>query len=241
MKNKAVKLASAFFLLFLVVTTSTHSQKKMFKASILGGINLAQVDGDYQTGYDRQRLCMGVRGGFALSKHWDLMSELFYNEKGTIPKPITKPNGKERNITIELKYAEIPITINYHTKANASGFYNWTFHAGVSYGRLLSSRSLVKRGINIDSVASENLVKEGYNPHDIASVWGLSYNFRPHFGVRLQQSFSISHFYTNPVPKVPYDPRWIDDSYRTFRNYFVSVQLYYDFFALQLKQAKKKQ
>jgi Outer membrane protein beta-barrel domain len=231
------KFIYALILLFMPFT-ALRSQSP-FKASVMAGINLSQVDGDYQRGYDRASINFGVRGGFRLNQRFDIMSELFYTEKGTKPKNLA-PASKERNITIDMTYAEIPITVNVHSKPNEQGFYNWTAHAGLSYGRLLKSNSTLAYGSKKDTIGSQSFTQDAYKQYDLALVWGLSYNIRPHIGVRLQQSFSLSKFFINPIPKLPNDPRYNDDSYRFYRNYFVSAQFYYDFFAPKYKAIKKK-
>jgi hypothetical protein len=224
------KIRIGLIFLFLHAIISLYGQSP-FKASILAGVNLSQVDGDYQTGFDRKGINFGLRGGFSVNKRIDIMSELFYNEKGVKP-----PKLHANSITIDLTYAEIPITVNIHSKPNALGFYNWTFHTGLSYGRLLKSHTL----LGFDTTGAQGSIQEAYKPNDWALVWGLSYNIRPHIGVRFQHSFSLSKFFINPIPKPAYDPRFNDNSFRTFRNYFIAFQVYYDFFAPKMKTVKKK-
>lgn len=219
-------------LLFIYYMGALYSQSP-FKASIIAGVNLSQVDGDYQTGYDQKGICLGLRGGFSINKRMDIMSELFYNEKGTKPKKL-----QQNSISMELTYAEIPITFNYHSKPNAFGFYHWTFHAGLSYGRLLKSKTgYSSKG---DTVVTEKFLQDTYKHNDLAVVSGISYNIRPHFGIRFQHSFSLTHFFTNPIPKPVFNPLYNDYSFRTFRNYFIAFQIYYDFFAPKMKKPKKK-
>jgi hypothetical protein len=223
---------------FLIISFTQLSAQSPFKASILAGVNYAQVDGDFQTGYLHRGINVGIRGGFMVNKRLDVMSELIFQEKGVnAEKDKVYIGGK--SISIDLKYAEIPLTINIHSKPNLAGFYNWTFHGGISYGRLLSSKTNINR---VDSLVEPNLNQYAYKPHEWALVYGLSYNIRPHFGIRFQQSYSLSTFFTNPIPKRPSDPRYNDTSYRFFRNYFVSMQVYYDFFApkYKVKKVKKK-
>lgn len=228
--NHKIRIGFIFLFLHAIISLSGQSP---FKASILAGVNLSQVDGDYQTGFDRKGINFGLRGGFSVNKRIDIMSELIYNEKGTIPNKL-RPNS----ITIDLTYAEIPVTVNFHSKPNALGFYNWTVHAGLSYGRLIKSQT----GYNSrnDTVVTQTFLQEAYKHNEWALVWGLSYNIRPHIGVRFQHSFSLSKFFVNPIPKPAYDPRFNDDSFRAFRNYFIAFQIYYDFFAPKMKVVKKK-
>ena len=231
------KILSALFF-SLVLTTQFYAQSP-FKASMLMGVNLSQVDGDLQKGYFHKGINIGIRGGYSVNKRLDMMSELIYQEKGVKAEDdVGYISGK--SLSIDLKYAEIPFTINYHSKPNAEGFYNWTFHTGLSYGRLLNAKTNASYSVKIDSTKEENLSRVSYNPHEWAFVWGVSYNFRSHFGLRFQHSFSLNKFYTNPLPKPAYDPRYNDFSYRSFRNYFVSMQLFYDFFAPKYKINKVK-
>ncbi len=234
MKNK--RLGVIFFCLILCGQMYAQSP---FKASIMVGASVAQVDGDMQTGYFHRGINVGIRGGYSINKRLDVMSELIYQEKGVKAEKNIAYAG-DKSVSIDLKYAEIPITINLHSKPNAAGFYNWTFHGGVSYGRLLNAKTNVTYTYRINPAHEENLSIVTYNPHEFAAVWGVSYNFLPHFGIRFHQSFSLNKFYTNPLPKPVYDPRFNDFSYRSFRNYFLSMQVYYDFFAPKYKGKKGK-
>ena len=139
MKCNTICLIIVWALLSLQ-TTTLHAQSP-FKAGVSIGVNLAQIDGDHQFGYDKRGFGYGIRGGVAIRKNFDIMTELLYVQKGASPK--SSQPFDSRRAEIELKYAEVPLLFSYHFKKNDLGFYKWTIQTGASYGRLLKINNIV--------------------------------------------------------------------------------------------------
>ena len=209
-----------------------------FKAGVSIGLNLAQIDGDHQFGYDKRGLGYGIRGGVAVRKNFDIMTELLYVQKGASPKSTQAFDS--RKAEIELKYAEVPLLFSYHFKKNDLGFYKWTIQAGASYGRLLKSTSVVTKKSMLDSMATLSLSQENYKKKDISFIIGLTYNIRSNLGINVRHSVSLTTLYDNPDFNIPTTTAKRAEMYISFRNYFLSFQIYYDFIAPKIKKPKKK-
>ena len=168
------------------------------------------------------------------------MTELLYLEKGAEP---DKSNTfyEQRNVTIGLRYAEVPLLLAYHMKKNEQGFYQWTFHTGVSYGRLLKSTAIVQQRFRFDTVLTKSLSQEFFKKEDLAYVIGIDYNIRPNFGLRFRSSYSMINMFENLNPERTTNGMVKRDAYVAFRNYFISIQGFYDFISPKFKQPKKKQ
>ena len=120
-------------------------EKKLFSAGLVGGVNQAQVDGDYFAGYYKTGANVGGIVYANISKHVSLSMEILYSQKGSMSNgPQISPGNSKIIITnygINVNYAEVPFMINY-----------WDTHksnigTGFSVSRLVSSREL----LNVDS------------------------------------------------------------------------------------------
>jgi hypothetical protein len=231
---------SAFSTLFLFFSSfMLFAQSSPFKAGASVGLNFAQIDGDHQAGYDHKGYSFGLRGGFALSNRVDIMTELLYLEKGANPSS-ESVNFDQRKLTISLKYAEVPLLITYHLKKNERDFYTWSFHTGISYGRLLKSNASVSQRSRVDTIITQSLSQEFFNKQDWSFISGLSYNIGPNYGIRFRQSLTLNKLFINPNPERSANGIVKREAYTSFRNYFISLQLYYDFIAPKIKKPKKK-
>jgi hypothetical protein len=236
------RLSLCFIVVFLNLSLSLFSLKAQspFKAGAIVGINFAQIDGDHQSGYDKFGTTFGLRGGFRIKKNLDIMTELLYLEKGTVPSEKGITNFDGRRATITYKYAEVPLLLSHYIRKNEMGFYQWNIYTGVSYGQLLRSSSTVevKNALNVD--ISKSIGQENLNKKDFAFILGLNYMIIPNLGLGVRNSVSLNNVYINPSPEKSSNGRVLRDSYLKFRNYFVSIQLQYDFIAPKDKIKKPK-
>ena len=58
----------ATFWAFLSLNPTVLTAQSPFKAGVSVGLNLAQIDGDHQFGYDKRGLGYGIRGGVVVEK-----------------------------------------------------------------------------------------------------------------------------------------------------------------------------
>jgi hypothetical protein len=236
------RLLHCFIILGIIIALpfTTLKAQSPFKAGAIVGINFAQIDGDHQSGYNKFGTTFGVRGGFRIRKNLDVMTELLYLEKGTVPneKGITNYDG--RRATITYKYAEVPLLISHYIRKNELGYYQWNIYTGVSYGQLLRSSSTVEVKNSVNADISKSIGQENLNKKDFAFILGLNYMIIPNLGLGVRNSVSLNNVYKNPSPEKSSNGRIMRDAYLEFRNYFVSIQLQYDFIAPKDKVKKPK-
>ena len=232
------KLAAICTLFLFLSTQSLYAQSSPFKAGVSIGLNIAQIDGDHQSGYDHKGYSFGLRGGFAVSKRLDIISELLYVEKGA--EPASEISSDQRRLVINLKYAEVPLLLTYHFKKNDRGFYNWSFHTGISYGRLLKSNASVTQRSRVDTNITKSLSQEFFTNQDWSFVSGISYNIGSNFGIRFRHCFALNKLFINQNPERTTNGTLKRDAYVFFRNYYISFQGYYDFISPKVKKPKKK-
>jgi hypothetical protein len=130
-----------FFVLLLALSPSLNAQR--FKGSVMGGMNISQVDGDEVYGYKRVGGHFGV-GVILPIKKWDVTLETIFNQKGAYEGVQyqdsafgTLINGK---YDLRLNYVEIPLLAHYTDRDL------FTVGAGFSYGRLVSFKEVEHDG-----------------------------------------------------------------------------------------------
>jgi len=103
---------------------------------ILGG-TFAQVDGDNYAGYHKLGLNAGGIMYAQVADHVALSMEILYSQKGSKSNGPKLTNSKAHEIRkygIDLKYAEVPIQLNYFDKRKSH------FGGGLSIGQLITSK-----------------------------------------------------------------------------------------------------
>lgn len=128
------------FLLFALCPSLSAQQ---FKAAIMGGMNISQVDGDEVYGYKRVGGHFGV-GVILPIKKWDITLETVFNQKGAFEKTQYEYWKKDSVLNtvdsalytgaydLRLNYVEIPLMVHYTDRDR------YTVGLGFSYGRLVS-------------------------------------------------------------------------------------------------------
>lgn len=206
--NKCYLLSLVVLCLF--ITCTVNAQR--FNAGLILGMNLSQLDGDKQQGYNKLGLQIGARGSAVINKRLELSTGLIYTQKGsTFEKKILKE-------VIRLNYMEVPILINYRTSySEEKRFYRWQWFTGVSVGRLISSSVEEDKRDDFDFMATTDFL----NSTDITHIIGFNYYLNPHLAMGIQSSVSLNKVYDateNPIE---------GNSVERLRNYLLSLHLVY--------------
>ena len=237
------KITHAFFLCLLLASYPLMAQDR-FKAGVAVGFNLAQLDGDLQQGYDKFGLSLGLKGFIIIKPQFDISTELFLNQKGaTYTSGTNVFDTKKLYSSFTTNYADVLFLLNFNINPNeAETHYRHTFHAGISLGRLLNSKTSVQRGsFFVDSL--EQSLAKNYKSNDVSLVVGWSWFFNKRMGLTIRHTLSMTNMYDNP-DKV--EARKIGEStYQSLRSYFFSAQLFYNFISpkkigVDKKKKKKK-
>lgn len=128
------------------VTAAAFAQKgyyiedeRTFYGGVVAGANFLQVDGDYFAGYHKVGFNMGGIVYTKLDEHLAASLEILYAQKGARSTEAQQIASGQYITTygIDLKYAEIPVMINYFDKRKSH------FGGGFSYSRLASSSEYI--------------------------------------------------------------------------------------------------
>lgn len=117
-----------FTVLFIALFTFAGLHAQTFRASVLAGVNLNQIDGDQLFGFHQAGVNAGIRVVAVLNERWRVGPELLFTQ-----------HGARRNINIsmfdriDLNTLEIPLMVYYKD-------WRLTAEAGFSYQRQFSSQ-----------------------------------------------------------------------------------------------------
>lgn len=107
------------------------AQSQRFKAAVVAGLNMAQIDGDDLAGYHQPGINAGLRTSALLSDKWQVGLELLFSQQGSdrVPDDPFLTNYDK----IRLNMIEVPAMML---------FSEWKIQlaAGLSYSRLINYR-----------------------------------------------------------------------------------------------------
>lgn len=174
------KVILLFLQLMTVSLTSVSAQR--FKASLIGGFNLAQLDGDDLIGFNKIGLNAGAKVAAVLSDRWQLSLEMLFSQQGS---------HRTRDDLYYSLYDDIRLNV-VETPVMIS-FMEWKFHVstGFSYGRLIN--------FHAESPLGEDLTDtETYREDLYFWVVGATYYFQERWGVDVRWSRALVDLEAKP-------------------------------------------
>ncbi len=175
---------SITFGLIMVLTITVSSAQKFIGTAIVGA-NVSQIDGDNLYGWDKIGINGGFRLGYNIANKTNLAIEFLYSQRGSAP---SISSGSDFG-SIDLKYIEIPLLIEYNDwYLEEEDYYKVGIEGGLSYGNLFnvsSSNSFVPMDL------------DGYKKHDISYTIGARYSFTKHIAGVFRFSQTIGNIYAN--------------------------------------------
>ena len=195
-----------------------------FKATVMGGLNMSQIDGDKQQGYRKPGLSLGLNGSIFIRPNFDISTELLYNQKGAKPKSNPEYNPKIPYSTFTYHYSEVALLGNYYFNPNnAKNYYKNSIHIGFSYGRILKSTIKINQN-NVPFTSLEADVSKNYDPRDFSFIVGWSQLLTPRLGVTIRHTNSINFLYKSSN----YDFVYNGNGFEHLRPYLLSFQVFYN-------------
>ena len=170
-----------FFLVIVifVAAASVGAYAQKVKASLLAGMNMAQVDGDEVYGFYKPGLNLGIQAMAPLGNNFFLTLETNYNQKGAY-------QGKQsvdsltREYNLRLNYVEVPVILHYNDKDIL------TAGVGFAYARLLDATEEEHSG-NVPPYTET----QGFNESDWLALFDLQFRFYKQFYFNFRYSYSM--------------------------------------------------
>jgi len=180
---------------------SKSKKQSIFGLSILGGMNLSQIDGDNFKGYDNIGLYAGLRGSMKFSTIMQMRIELLYSQKGSKFESTRGAAEGVKDRHIKLNYAEIPILFAYRINRESAKTALWV-EGGISIARLLSSD--VQDSDNpTDKEFLFSDIEDDFKPMDFSLIGGFGVDPLPNLGFGFRITWGLTKFYKNEDPTPP--------------------------------------
>lgn len=227
--NNVYKTFIVAFLLFFI--EGGIVAQAYFKATARAGINYSQIDGDYQEGYRKPGVSLGISGSLFIRPDIEIGTELQYNAKGAKPNMSIPANNvgfdNKYFSTFTLKYSEIALFGNFYLNPNfTKKYYTRSVLFGLSYGRLLkSSTTIIKYNTSLTTL--ETAVESHYNPNDFSFILGFSQLITQKIGVSIRHTRSINYIYENLAYKKTSNQN--NDVFKNLQSFFLSFHVFYNF------------
>ncbi|NNE29277.1 MAG: PorT family protein [Saprospiraceae bacterium] len=158
----------------------------IFGATLLGGINACQIDGDDFAGFNKVGLNVGIRGDVYFHEKMSLGMELSFSQRGSRSELIGGQSPFPQ-LKIDVNYIQVPVLLRYYDWYIEDGEYFRVFAlGGFSYGRLFSSKAL-----NSNFEGQTDLFKE----NDVSLHLGLGYQFNPSWALTLRFNKGLTRLF----------------------------------------------
>ncbi len=156
--------------------TEPAKSDRVFGLGLVLGLNASQMDGDNMGGYDKMGLNTGLKAKYQGFKNpkFTMHLEMLLSQQGSRSNiGFNNPNSIER--VFHFNFVEIPIIAYYKE-------WNIDFHAGASYGRLLSAKP------------NENVfyLPEDFRGNQVNILAGATYIIREKWGVTARVTRSMN-------------------------------------------------
>lgn len=214
------------------------ADSERFSAGVLIGFNNAQMDGDFQAGYDKVGITGGVRGIARITTRLDFNIEMLYSKKGS--KIFSAghhfaANPKKDRI-IDLTYVDAPMYFKWLLKDLAS---TWHIEAGGIYSRLVNTK-ITENITNPKTDFSYEDIAANFGKDDISILLGFGHTWKNGFAINGRYTFGVKKFYKNnafeAIDNVPLSAQDVE----FLRNYQYSLNLSYTIFQRELKNNRSR-
>ncbi len=158
--------------LSLLVSAPVFAQT--FRASVLAGMNISQIDGDELLGFHQPGVNAGIRVVALLSDRWRVGPEILFSQQGA------RRNRNSFNVSpfdrFRLQTVEVPFMVYYHD-------WRLTAEAGVSYQRMIDYAVDDSGGNDITTTTNLNdnllAIKVGVT-FFVTERWGFNFRWSKH-------------------------------------------------------------
>jgi len=155
-----MKISLAAILIFCSVQVFSQG----FDASIIGGFNASQINGDDLAGYNKLGLHGGLKVGYLIKPKLHLATELLYSQRGSSSR--VSFGSPVEEVSINLSYFDMPVTVSFLDWYVEDSYYKVRADFGLSYGYLFQASA--QNSFFEDDV-------EQFSNHDLSFLAGIAY------------------------------------------------------------------
>ena len=221
-----------FFFLLPQAAEAQHKRRRYqqrFKAGLVFGGNLSQIDGDRYNGFDKGNLQFGLSGTAILSENAEIGVEFLYAGRGSKVESDKGSALERKDRLIDLRYMEVPILFRYRHKGEAPSS---LIEVGFSFGRIIRSR-VTEPETPGDGIAFRDF-EPYFNNNEFSLLAGYGYQASRHLNFKMRFGFALTEFYSNPAQKERLSANSIfaagsNDRIQFMRNYYLALMAQYQF------------
>jgi len=170
-----VRLKTIFIFLFILVF-STINYGQNFKAQVVGGLNVAQVDGDSYGGYNQPGIITGMSVYREANDKYNYGLELLLSQKGS-----HKKTSEFDNTIFKLRYNYICIPLYVDFKSLGPHLKKLNLRLAISNNIAISSK--VSYGYGWSDA--------GISPYELSAYLGVNYKITDKLGLMIRTENSI--------------------------------------------------
>ena len=200
---------------------------KRFDFSLVSGINLSQIDGDYFTGFDQVGLNTGIQVDAILGLRMQLSVGMLFSQKGAkIPHGVIVLVASRNDRNIRLNYIEVPILFRSMLNDKSTGSF---LELGGSIARLSSMR-IQENNPNFIKGTVYNDITSEFRMTDFNIVVGVGFKVGTRFSTGLRYNYGVNAFYRNPNFELPFAFSGKTKEVEFLRNYNLNLFISYKIF-----------
>ena len=171
---------------FFLLTGVRYTNAQTFRASLLAGASLSQIDGDDLVGFHQPGINAGVRVVALLGDRWRVGPEILYGQQGA------KRNRNSSNDSdfqeFRFNIVEIPLMLYYKD-------WRFTAEAGVSYQRVIDNTLIAATGEDITAT-------NPFNENLAAIKFGVTLYLTPNLGFNFRWSKHLTDLLVAEQPRL---------------------------------------
>ncbi|MCB0806338.1 MAG: PorT family protein [Bacteroidales bacterium] len=202
------------------VSLASYSFSQRIQGAVIGGFNLAQVDGDEVYGFKKFGANAGLAAIVPVGDNFLGSMEILFNQKGSYQgkqylDEDTLGNELNGKYNLRLNYLEVPFLFMYNDKDIITG------GVGFSYGRLVGVREY-EHGRRVETTT----LNDGpYERDDFNILADVRFRIYKKLKLNIRYAYSLSKIRT----RVFYDTRGVYDISRDQFNNLITFRLVYMF------------
>lgn len=154
---------------FLLIYLPSHTSAQNFKAYLIGGFTISQIEGDKLTGYNKAGFVVGGATSFSMNDRWSLQQEIVYSQRGS--RASEEEFFADDFTTLRLDYIDVLLLPMYHINDR------WRVLAGFGYGVFLNAKSDIQTKVSFT--------------HDLFATAGAQYHLGHKWWGSLRLQFSM--------------------------------------------------
>lgn len=177
--KKIITSISLILAISLLFPQKMEAQR--FKAGVVAGFNMSQIDGDKLLGFNKIGVHTGLKVYTILSERWEVSLSFLYSQQGTAAAKTDAQGSKYDKI--KLNFVEMPVMIHFN---------EWKFKlgTGISYSNLINYTVIDILGQDISEL-------ENYNSDIFSFIVGVSLKTSDHLLLNLRWSKSLNNILDN--------------------------------------------